>query len=287
MDYSLLKKPNIWIAIIVPLALLGYGLIWFIFQDKIIWQDVVVLFIFYQISLFGVAVGSHRYLSHRSFKASPIMECALFVFASSALQYSPLYWAAKHRKHHRFTDLLGDPHSPKDGWMHAYFLWAFKFPFEQTMKEYAPDLLKKKHFVFLHRIHFITGLTFIILPGLIEWFLLQDSFGLIRGIFWGGLIRILLLHNSIFTLNSFAGHGIGTRIFEIADSSRNNVFIFPLVLGDCWHHNHHDSPASATTQARWYHVDPFYYVLKILEKVGLVSELKPFKTKFSITGHSE
>ena len=297
MDPNLIRKPAIWLALILPLVILCSGLYWY-WMNGIIWQDILVLVSFYQLSFFGLGVGAHRFLSHRSFKAPVFIESILFILASSALQYSPMYWAALHRKHHRFSDRVGDPHSPwmadhpfknrMEGWMHSYILWAVTFDFEKTMKEYVPDLLKKPHLCFLHRHHYIIGMSFIPLAGLIEWAMIGNAEGFLRGLFWGGLCRIFLLHNSIFLLNSFVGHGFGTRIFNLNDNSRNNVLIFPMLLGDCWHNNHHASPASASLQARWYQLDPHYYFLKILEKSKIISSVKPFNHELlDITGHTD
>lgn len=292
MSFKLLRRFEIWIALIFPILIVLYGSWWFL-TNGIIVQDMLMLALFYFISLFGISIGAHRFLSHRSFKAHSFMESILLITASSAFQYSPLYWAAAHRKHHKFTDRPGDPHSPWEhetpfksrfsGWCHSYFAWSFTFPFEKTLHAYAPDLNNNKLYLFFHKIHYIIGLTFILLPGFIEWWLINSPSGMLRGIFWGGVFRVFLLHNSIFILNSFIGHGLGSRLYNLNDKSKNNILIFPLVLGDCWHHNHHAAPASASFQAKWYHIDPLYYILLILEKLHLIWDLRPFKVSESIS----
>ena len=62
-------------------------------------------------------------------------------------------WVADHRKHHKYSDKDGDPHSPwrygetipalMKGLFYAHMGWMFDV--EQTnQKQYAPDLLKDR-----------------------------------------------------------------------------------------------------------------------------------------------
>jgi stearoyl-CoA desaturase (delta-9 desaturase) len=76
------------------------------------WRDVVLAAVFYAISGLGVTVGFHRYLTHRGFSAGRTVRIVLAVARSMALEASPIQWVADHRRHHRFSDKEGDPHSP-------------------------------------------------------------------------------------------------------------------------------------------------------------------------------
>src|SRR5215470_10147463 len=60
-------------------------------------------------------IGYHRYFSHRSFKTSRPFQFVLAFLAHTSAQKGALWWAAHHRIHHRYSDLPGDPHSPKQG----------------------------------------------------------------------------------------------------------------------------------------------------------------------------
>ena len=61
---------------------------------------------------FGVTVGFHRLLTHRSFEAPAAVRGTLAALGSMSLQGAVIHWVADHRKHHTFTDEEGDPHSP-------------------------------------------------------------------------------------------------------------------------------------------------------------------------------
>ena len=77
-----------------------------------------------------------------------------------AIQGPVVRWVADHRKHHKFSDRDGDPHSPwrygntvpalMKGLFYAHMGWLFDT--EQTsQRQYAPDLLKDKDIVQMSR----------------------------------------------------------------------------------------------------------------------------------------
>jgi len=52
--------------------------------------------------------------------------------------------------------------------------------------------------------------------------------------------------------------------------ARNNVWLFPILLGENWHNNHHAAPMSASAWSRWYQVDFAYLAIRIMELFGWV-----------------
>ena len=69
----------------------------------------------YALSGFGVTVGFHRLLTHRSFQTSKPVEYLFAILGSMAVQGPVIHWVADHRKHHAHADEEGDPHSPHVG----------------------------------------------------------------------------------------------------------------------------------------------------------------------------
>ena len=59
----------------------------------------------------NVALGYHRYFTHRSFRASRPLVIALECRTLGA-QGKLKHWVATHRLHHRYADSIYDPHSP-------------------------------------------------------------------------------------------------------------------------------------------------------------------------------
>ena len=57
-------------------------------------------------------MGFHRYFTHGSFKAATGLRIALAIAGSLAIEGPVLTWVADHRRHHKYSDREGDPHSP-------------------------------------------------------------------------------------------------------------------------------------------------------------------------------
>src|SRR3954466_14887404 len=76
------------------------------------WTDVAIGLAFYLVSGLGITVGFHRYFTHGSFKAKRWLRVSLAVAGSFAVQGEIIQWVADHRRHHAYSDLEGDPHSP-------------------------------------------------------------------------------------------------------------------------------------------------------------------------------
>jgi fatty-acid desaturase len=86
------------------------------------WSALAVAYTLHVIAVnFGIGIGYHRLLTHRSYQTSKWMAHLLAVCATLSLEGGPLVWVVTHRIHNQHTDCLGDPHSPRDGgwWSHA------------------------------------------------------------------------------------------------------------------------------------------------------------------------
>ncbi len=66
----------------------------------------------------------------------------------------------------------------------------------------------------------------------------------------------------------------GRRDFRSRDESRNNWVIALLVLGEGWHNNHHAFPASARHGLLRGQVDVSWLVIRGLERLGLVWDVR-------------
>ena len=99
------------LVFVLPPAALGVGG-WLAWGGSLHWQDLLVLAITYTLTGLGITVGYHRLFTHRSFKTTRSVRALLAVLGSMAVEGPVLEWVATHRKHHRFSDHAGDPHSP-------------------------------------------------------------------------------------------------------------------------------------------------------------------------------
>src|SRR5438552_2110500 len=85
------------------------------------WTDVAIAAVCYVTAGLGITVGFHRYLTHGSFKAKRWLRITLAIAGSTAVQGEVIQWVADHRRHHAYSDLEGDPHSP---WRFGTGFWA-------------------------------------------------------------------------------------------------------------------------------------------------------------------
>jgi stearoyl-CoA desaturase (Delta-9 desaturase) len=219
----------------------------------------------YAVRMFGVAAGYHRYFSHRAFRTSRAGQFALAWLAQSSAQRGVLWWAAKHREHHRHADTEDDVHSPRHrGFWHAHVGWIFTARHDTTDLGAVPDLARFPELRWLQANRYVPAIVLAV-----GTLLLAGWSGLVVGFFWS----TVLLYHGTFLINSLA-HVHGTRRYVTGDDSRNNWWLALLTLGEGWHNNHHAYMTSTRQGFRWWEVDVTYYVLKALSWPGVVWDLQ-------------
>lgn len=265
------------LAFLAAIVLLWGGLV--------TWLDIGILVVMYAFVGFGVTIGFHRLLTHRSFTAPAPVRGLLAIAGSMSVQGAVIHWVADHRKHHAFTDEEGDPHSPHthggDGFRgvlagiwHAHTGWLFEDRERSSARRYAPDLLKDETIRFVDR-QFLTwvllglGIPFVAGFVLSGW----DITAGLTALLWGGFVRIFILHHATWSVNSIC-HMYGKQPYEIDDQSTNNWAVAFISLGEGWHHNHHAFPTSAKHGLQGRQFDPSYWIIRGMEKVGLASDVK-------------
>src|SRR3954470_11788965 len=153
---------------VLPFLALGV-VCWQVWADALNWSDVAVFVIMYLATALGVTVGFHRHLTHRSFATSRPLRATLAVLGSAAIEGPVISWVTDHRKHHRFSDKEGDPHSPhvghESGWrgalrglVHAHMGWLFIHTHRGAKCRYAPDLMNDPVIRFVDRTFLVWAL---------------------------------------------------------------------------------------------------------------------------------
>src|SRR4051812_38115687 len=114
-------------------------------------RDVVISLVMYVLSIFGISVGYHRLVTHRAFRCARPLRIVLAVAGGIALEGPVTLWAAEHRRHHKYADQQGDPHSPwafgdgglapLRGLLHAQVGWFYTARRRSSRRHYVPDLL--------------------------------------------------------------------------------------------------------------------------------------------------
>jgi stearoyl-CoA desaturase (delta-9 desaturase) len=240
------------------------------------WRDLVIAFAMYVVSGHGITVGFHRYFTHSSFKAVRALRVALAVAGSLAVEGPVIRWVADHRRHHRYSDKDGDPHSPwrygasipalVKGLLFAHVGWLFDV--EQTdQRQYAPDLLGDRAIVRVSRAFPWLVLASVLTPPLVGGLWSWSWQGAATAFFWGTLVRIALLHHVTWSINSIC-HAVGERPFKSRDKSGNVWWLAVLSMGESWHNLHHADPTSARHGVLRGQVDSSARVIWLFEKFG-------------------
>ena len=248
------------------------------------WRDVAIFLIMYVPTGFGVTIGFHRLLTHRSFKTSAWMRGLLAILGTMAVEGPVISWVADHRKHHAYSDRLGDPHSPHvdhgGGWRgalrglaHAHVGWLFDHSQRGARERFAPDLLADPVVLFIDRTFVLWCLLGLAIPfGL--GVLIGGGVGAgLDGLLWGGAVRIFALHHVTYSINSLC-HFFGRRRFATEDHSHNLRWLAPLSFGEAWHNNHHAFPTSAFHGMGRGEVDLSGIVIASMERAGLVWDVQ-------------
>jgi stearoyl-CoA desaturase (delta-9 desaturase) len=277
--YTRLKRRLVFSVVVVPLlgSVAALALAWRYGVGPV---EVGLLIVMYLLTILGISVGFHRHFTHRSFQTSRALRVVLIILGSMAVQGPILTWAAVHRRHHQYSDQLGDPHSPYlmpegeptgGGWRgfwHSHVGWLFA-PEVTDWGRYVPDLMRDKTIFKLDRLYFLWLAAGFVVPALVGGLWHRTWLGALNGFLWGGMLRLFLVHHASWTIGSVC-HIYGGRPFDTKDGSTNNAWLALVTVGDSWHNNHHAFPASAMHGLRWWEFDLAGWVIRTLAALGLV-----------------
>ena len=268
----LIVVPFLAVAAAVPVAWGGW----------LGWSDVLITVVMYWLTGHGVTVGFHRLFTHKSFKPNRPVKIALAIAGSMAVQGPVVRWVADHRKHHKFSDRDGDPHSPwrygtslaalTKGFLHAHLMWLFD-PEQTPQRKYAPDLMKDPDIVRISRQFPMWVLVSLVAPAIAGGLVTMSWQGALTAFFWGSLVRMSLLHHVTWSINSIC-HTLGERPFVSRDKSANVWWLAIPSMGESWHNLHHADPTCARHGVLKGQVDTSARVIWALEKVGWVHDVR-------------
>lgn len=205
----------------------------------------------------ATTVYLHRTLAHRALTLHPVLHHAFrfMIWVSTGIR--PRQWVAVHRKHHAFTDVEGDPHSPVlHGWVKVQVQNVAMYRREannpDTVARYAKDIPATR----LDRVLYdraLVGLT--------------AGIGALVAVFgWQVGLLAAFVHVNLYLGGSAAvnaiGHHFGRRPYD--NSAGNLQWLAFITAGEGLHNNHHAAPTSAKLAHRWFEIDPGWYVIKLL-----------------------
>lgn len=219
-----------------------------------------------QLSVFATSIYLHRCLTHRALSLHPLASFPLRLQLWLATGLVAREWVAVHRKHHRFPDMEGDPHSPVLKGLSRVLLMNALYYFREArdqkmLARYAPDVGND----WLDRHVFRHGLVGLGLGVVLFVYLL--------GPLWGGLAFAAQAVVYVF-LNAVingAGHAIGYQTFENTATNLRSVAL--ITAGEGLHNNHHAFPTSARFSLRRWELDPAWPLIRLLTWVRLARPL--------------
>ena len=222
---------------------------------------VVLGLVLSNLALLITTVWLHRALSHRAVRLAPGVTRVFRVLIWVMTGIRPRQWVAVHRKHHAFTDIDGDPHSPvREGYLKVQFGNVFYYRRvardDAQVARYARDLPPDRWDRVLFD-HALLGL------GL--------GIGLLcLAIGWKAGLLVAAVHTVSYLLLNAAinaiGHTFGSRRYD--NPATNNQWLAWLTGGEGLHNNHHAAPTSATFALNRGEFDLGWWLVRLLERRG-------------------
>jgi stearoyl-CoA desaturase (delta-9 desaturase) len=213
--------------------------------------EIIYTLVVTHITIICVTLFLHRSQAHRAIIFHPILSHFMRFWLWLTTGMVTKQWVAIHRKHHRYSDIEGDPHTPHVyGILHVLFKGAFLYHAASKDKDmvntYGVGTPADWMELHLYQPHSRLGIGLLLLLSVFLfgwWGLLIWSIQMIWIPFWAaGVI------NGI-------GHWIGYRNGETKDYSRNISPWGIVIGGEELHNNHHLDPASARLSKNWYEFD--------------------------------
>ena len=219
------------------------------------------------ITIACVTLYLHRGQAHRSVTFHPVIEHFMRAWLWLTTGMVTKQWVAIHRKHHRYSDRAGDPHSP-----HVYGIWQVFFQGAMLYHAASKDKTMVNTYgrgtpadwleLHVYTAHSRLGIGILLVLNTL-------MFG-----WWGLLIwAIQMIWIPLWAAGVIngLGHWAGYRNGETRDLSRNLVPWGIVVGGEELHNNHHLAPASARLSRTWWEFDIGWMYIRILSAIGLAT----------------
>jgi stearoyl-CoA desaturase (delta-9 desaturase) len=243
-------------------------------------QQLVVLFLVsYAVRMWATETVYHRYFCHRAFRCGRVVQCLLALLGTQNGQRGPLWWAATHRVHHQNADEPGDPHSPQTrSFGYSFVAWLWDRRNSDTDLDTIPDYARFPELRCINKYYalpFYGGAALLVFAGHLGWLGTGVDGG--AALLWGFFLPVTATLAGVALVNSTAhmpGPLGGFRRYATSDSSVNRPLLALLTLGGGWHNNHHRYAVPARAGFAWWEVDIAYYVLRVLEALGIVRDVK-------------
>jgi len=227
--------------------------------------EIIYTLVVTHITIICVTLFLHRSQAHRAIIFHPILSHFMRFWLWLTTGMVTKQWVAIHRKHHRHSDVEGDPHSP-----HVYGIKRVFFKGAVLYHEASKDKVMvdtygvgtpsdwMEHNISTAHSRLGIGLLLLLSVFLFGWW----------GLLIWGIQMIWIPFWAAGVINGI-GHWIGYRNGETKDYSRNISPWGIVIGGEELHNNHHLDPASARLSKNWYEFDIGWMWLTIFRYIKL------------------
>jgi len=227
--------------------------------------EIIYTLVVTHITIICVTLFLHRSQAHRAIIFHPILSHFMRFWLWLTTGMVTKQWVAIHRKHHRYSDIEGDPHTPHVyGILHVLFKGAFLYHAASKDKvmvdTYGVGTPADWMELHLYQPHSRLGIGLLLLLSVF-------LFGWWGLLIWG--IQMIWIPFWAAGVINGIGHWIGYRNGETKDYSRNISPWGIVIGGEELHNNHHLDPASARLSKNWYEFDIGWMWLTIFRYIKL------------------
>jgi stearoyl-CoA desaturase (delta-9 desaturase) len=234
---------------------------------------IIATLVMTHITIVCVTLYLHRSQAHRGLEFHPILSHLMRLWLWLTTGMVTKQWVAIHRKHHRFTDVEGDPHSPVVYGLREILFKGVSYYYQEgknanVIMQYGVgtpnDWIERN----LYTPHSRWGILLMLVIDLV-------LFGLWGLLVWG--VQMLWIPFWAAGVVNGVGHAVGYRNHETTDQSRNIVPWGIIIGGEELHNNHHRRPADPKLSHQWWEFDIGWLWLTVFRLLGLakVSQRKP------------
>jgi stearoyl-CoA desaturase (delta-9 desaturase) len=221
-----------------------------------------------QAAVFATTIYLHRTVTHRSLVLHPAVAWIFRAWIWFTTGLVVRQWVAVHRKHHVFTDVKGDPHSP-----HVEGFWSVQIGnvFHYVRELRTPGLIEK----YARDVRPDVWDRWIFDRGAIGPVLGTAALCAVLGVKWGLVAAAFHTFMYVFVLSASINglcHYRGYRNFS--NTATNIRLVAWLTGGEGLHNNHHGYPRSPKFSVRRDEFDPAWPIIRLLTGLGLARRQK-------------
>jgi stearoyl-CoA desaturase (delta-9 desaturase) len=226
---------------------------------------ILITLLMTHLTIVSVTLYLHRSQAHKGVEFHPVLAHTMRFWLWLTTGMTTKQWVAIHRKHHRFSDVEGDPHTP-----HVYGIWHVLLKGAGLYHSAGKDNLMVQQYGvgtpddWIERViytpHSRLGLLLMLAIDLA----LFGAWGLLV---WG--VQMVWIPFHAAGLINGLGHWWGYKNGPTKDHSRNILPWGIWIGGEELHNNHHLAPASPKFSLKPWEFDIGWMYIKGLEFLGL------------------